>query len=152
MNRPAQGETLLNEFRVRLEPIPAPARRPRVYFEEWNDPLITSIAWVSELIERAGGEDIFSALRSQNRAPDRVVTSDQVIAANPEIIFTSWCGKPVSVESIVSRRGWSNLSAVQHRQIYELRGADILQPGFGLIRGYEEMKRHLHGLMLACQP
>src|SRR6185436_3375298 len=112
---------------------------------EWNDPLISGIAWVSELIERAGGDDIFTALRSQTRAPDRVVTAAQVTAANPEIIFASWCGKPVSIEAIAGRPGWSLLSAVQSRQIYELSGAHILQPGFGLICGYEEMKRHLQG-------
>jgi iron complex transport system substrate-binding protein len=147
VDRSEEGERLLREFRARLAPVKPLPRRPRVYFEEWNDPLISGIAWVSELIERAGGEDIFSTLRSQTRAPDRVVTSEQVLGANPEIIFASWCGKPVSIESIATRMGWSSLSAVQGRHIYELSGADILQPGFGLLRGYEEIKGRLQVVM-----
>jgi len=139
IGREAAGESLLREFRERLAPVPQPMRRPRVYFEEWNEPLITGIAWVSELIERAGGEDIFASLRSEGRARDRVVMAEQIIAAAPEFIFASWCGNPVSIESIGGRPGWSQLPAVQQSRIYEIPGADILQPGYGLIRGYERI-------------
>jgi len=120
-----------------------PALRPRVYFEEWDDPLIAGIAWVSELIERAGGEDIFSALRDQRGAPARVVSSEQVRAARPEIIFASWCGKSVCVEAIIGRQGWDTVPAIQHRRVYELKSARILQPGFEIVKGYEELKSRI---------
>jgi iron complex transport system substrate-binding protein len=84
-----EGEKLLNEFRERLAPVENVARRPRVYFEEWNDPLISGIAWVSELIERAGAEDIFPELRTKRAAPERVISPEQICQANPEIISAS---------------------------------------------------------------
>ncbi|MEJ0088438.1 MAG: helical backbone metal receptor [Limisphaerales bacterium] len=83
------GEKLLEEFRERLAPVKNNSSRARVYFEEWNDPLISGIAWVSELIERAGGEDIFSHLRTERAAAERVVSAGQILQANPEIIFAS---------------------------------------------------------------
>src|SRR5271154_54261 len=137
------GEKLLNEFRERLAPVKNVARRPRVYFEEWNDPLISGIAWVSELIERAGGEDIFPELRTRRAAIERAVSSEKVCEANPEIIFASWCGKPLQVSQIRSRSGWNNLSAVRNNHIYEISGDDVLQPGFRLVYGYEKIKQHL---------
>ncbi len=144
VNRQEEGQALLREFRARLAPVTLPAIRPRVYFEEWDDPLIAGIAWVSELIERAGGEDIFSALRDQRGAPARVVSSEQVLAARPEIIFASWCGKSVSVEAIIGRQGWGTFyPAIQHRRVYELNSARILQPGFGMVKGYEELKSRI---------
>jgi iron complex transport system substrate-binding protein len=135
---------LLREFREKLEPVCVAAEnRPRVYFEEWNEPLITGIAWVSELIERAGGEDVFAQLRSQSAAPNRAVTSQQVLHANPEIIFASWCGKPFRAEEIAARSGWGQVTVVREKQIYEIPGPDILQPGFRLVYGYDRIKRHL---------
>jgi iron complex transport system substrate-binding protein len=130
----------LQEFRERLEPIPKPVSRPRVYFEEWNDPLISGIAWVSELIERAGGEDIFSELRDKRAAPERVVSERQVLKANPDTIFASWCGKPVNTASIARRTGWQDMAAVRQGRIWEIASADILQPGWRLIHGYERIK------------
>jgi iron complex transport system substrate-binding protein len=137
------GEKLLNKFRERLAPVKNVERRPRVYFEEWNDPLISGITWVSELIERAGGEDIFPELRTKRAAPERVVSSEQICRANPEIIFASWCGKPVQVAEISARHGWNNLTAVRENRIHEIAGEDTLQPGFRLVFGYEQMKRLL---------
>lgn len=139
--RERESEQLLDEFRKRLAPVNNVRRRPRVYFEEWNEPHVCGIAWVSELIERAGGDDIFAGLRSQRAASARVVSADQVCRADPEIIFASWCGKPVRAEQIAGRPGWKNVSAVCARRIYEIPGDDILQPGFRLVYGYEEMKR-----------
>jgi iron complex transport system substrate-binding protein len=136
-----KGERLLNKFRERLAPVGNVTRRPRVYFEEWNDPLISGIAWVSELIERAGGEDIFANLRTKRAAPERVVSSEQICQADPEIIFASWCGEPVQAAEIVARPDWNNLVAVREMHIHEIPGEDILQPGFRLIYGYEKMKR-----------
>jgi iron complex transport system substrate-binding protein len=138
-----EGEKLLNEFRERLAPVKNVTRRPRVYFEEWNDPLISGIAWVGELIERAGGEDVFSELRTKRAASERVVSAEQVCNANPEIIFASWCGKPVQADEIAARHGWNNLVAVRVNRIHEIPGEDILQPGFRLVYGFEKMKRLL---------
>jgi iron complex transport system substrate-binding protein len=135
------GEKLLNEFRERLAPVENIARRPRVYFEEWNDPLISGIAWVSELIECIGGEDIFANLRTKRAAPERVVSPEQICRANPEIIFASWCGAPVQAAQIAARPGWNDLTAVRENRIHEIASEDILQPGFRLIYGYEKMKR-----------
>ena len=140
------GEKLLEEFRERLAQMAKTTSRPRVYFEEWNDQLISGIAWVGELIERAGGGDIFPDLRTKRAAPERVVSSEQVCHANPEIIFASWCGKPVQVAEITSRPGWKDLAAVRANQIYEIPGEDILEPGFRLVHGFERIKQHLHAL------
>jgi len=141
VGRESEGEKLLCEFRRHLAPVPFPTARPRVYFEEWNDPLITGIAWVSELIERAGGEDIFADMRSEGSAAGRVVSSEQVLARCPDIILASWCGKPVDVDAIAARARWESLAAVQGRLIREIPGADILQPGFRLVAGYDRLKR-----------
>jgi iron complex transport system substrate-binding protein len=138
-----EGEKLLNEFRKRLLPVQNVARRPRVYFEEWNDPLISGIAWVSELIERAGGEDIFPELRTNRASQERVVSTEQIRRANPEIIFASWCGEPVQAAQIAARLGWNDLTAVRKNRIHEIASEDILQPGFRLVYGYEQMKRLL---------
>jgi iron complex transport system substrate-binding protein len=141
VHRERQGEKLLNEFRKRLAPAKNTLRRPRVYFEEWNEPLISGIAWVSELIERAGGDDIFARLRSQRASSARVVSPEQVCRANPEIVLASWCGKPVQAEQIAARPGWNKVAAVREQRIYEIAGDDILQPGFRLMYGYEQMKK-----------
>ena len=140
------GEKLLVEFREKLKPVETVGVRPRVYFEEWNEPFITGIAWVSELIERAGGKDIFAELRDKPAASDRVVTSRNILQADPEIILASWCGKPVHVEGITGRLGWNNLTAVRENRIYEIPSADILQPGFRLVYGYDQIKCHLQAL------
>lgn len=139
------GARLLEEFRERLAPVESRAVRPRIYFEEWNDPLISGISWVNELIERAGGTDIFPELRARRAAKERVVTPDQVCVANPEIIFASWCGKAVEVDTITSRAGWQNINAVQRGRVQEIPSNDILQPGFRLVDGYDQMKRIIGG-------
>lgn len=140
-DRERETESQLREFRDRLRAASINSSRPRVYFEEWNDPYISGIAWVSELIERAGGEDIFGGLRTHRAARERVVTSEQVCGANPEVIVASWCGKPVRGEEIAARPGWEKVAAVQSNRIYEIPGDDILQPGFRLVYGYEKLKQ-----------
>ena len=105
------------------------ALRPRVYFEEWDDPLITGIGWVSELIEIAGGDDIFTELRGKAAAKDRVVTVDEVAARMPDIILASWCGKKVRPEKIRERPGWNIVPAVIRNRIVEIKSPLILQPG-----------------------
>jgi iron complex transport system substrate-binding protein len=145
----AGAERWLREFRERLAPVETAERRPRVYFEEWNEPLVAGIAWVSELIERAGGNDLFSQLRSKRSAAERIVVPHQVRTGNPEIIFASWCGLPVQTAAIVSRPGWNEVAAVQDGLVYEIPGNDILQPGFRLVHGYERIKQHLSGAPVA---
>jgi iron complex transport system substrate-binding protein len=121
--------------------------RPRVYFEEWPEPLIVGIRWVSEAIEVAGGRDVFPELRAQARAPDRVVAAEEVVRRDPEIILASWCGKPVDRAAIAARPGWAAISAVERGQIHELDGADILSPGPSLLVGL----RHIHEVVQAFQ-
>lgn len=116
----------LDEVRAAAARLP---RRPRVYFEEWDDPLIGGIRWTEELIEIAGGEPIFPEHRSASLAKDRIVTSDQVIERAPDLIIGSWCGKPVRQEKIKSRPGWDRIPAVRDGQIYEVKSTYILQPG-----------------------
>jgi iron complex transport system substrate-binding protein len=115
-------------------------KRLKVYFEEWNDPLISGIRWVSELIEAAGGEDIFPELRNRSRAPDRVVTGDEVIRRQPDIIIASWCGKKADLEAICQRPGWTTIPAVGNGRVNEIKSAHILQPGPGLMRGFRQLR------------
>jgi iron complex transport system substrate-binding protein len=130
---PEKGNALAEELQRGLERIQQEAarlqRRPRVYFEEWDDPLIAGIRWVEELIEIAGGEPSFPQLSGGRLARDRVVASEQVIDAAPEIVVASWCGKPVRKERICSRPGWSGIPAVRIGDVYEIKSAYILQPG-----------------------
>jgi len=104
-------------------------RRPRVLFEEWNDPLISGIRWVEELVEIAGGEPLFPELRHASLGKDRIVNAEEVIRRDPEIIVASWCGKRVRPELITSRPGWENVTAVRDGQIHEIKSFVILQPG-----------------------
>ena len=121
--------------------------RPRVYFEEWMDPLIAGIHWVSDIIEIAGGRDIFPELRDRASARGRIVDPDEVVRRNPQIILASWCGKPVDIEAIRQRPGWDQVSAVKAGHVHELEGADILSPGpsvlLGLRRIHEIVQRFL---------
>ena len=118
--------TRLNLARERAQAL---SWRPRVYFEEWDDPLITSIGWVSELVELAGGENVFADRASGAMASERFVTHDQILAARPEVIMACWCGKAVVLDQIASRAGYEALPAVRHARLYELDPAIILQPG-----------------------
>jgi len=128
-----QAARLVADLQRSLEEIRASAaeqsRRPRVYFEEWDDPLISGIQWVEELIEVAGGDSIFPELRHKKLARDRIVESAEVVRRDPEIIVASWCGKPVRRERIAGRSGWQEVAAVRDGQIHEIKSAYILQPG-----------------------
>ncbi len=105
-------------------------RRPRVYFEEWDEPMISGIRWVSELVEIAGGEDVFSTLSRSQAASGRIVSdAKRVIEKNPEVILGSWCGKKFRPERVASRPGWDAIAAVRENQLFEIKSADILQPG-----------------------
>jgi iron complex transport system substrate-binding protein len=119
--------------------------RPRVYFEEWDAPLIAGIRWVSELIEIAGGNDVFPELRERAAAAGRVVDPDEVARRDPQIILASWCGKRLEPDRIRSRPGWDLISAVEENRIYELDGADILAPGPSVMAGL----RRIHEIVQA---
>jgi polyphosphate kinase len=144
VRRGDRAEELVAQMERALEPIEANgAHRPKVYFEEWPEPLITGIGWVSELIERAGGTDIFAELRREKKADARAVDPEEVSSRAPEIIFASWCGKPVQMKDIASRRGWDKIPAVRDGRLVEIPSDDILQAGPGLVRGYEILKREI---------
>lgn len=141
-----RAEALAQEMAARLIPA-TPARRPRVWFEEWDDPLISGIGWVSELIEVAGGEDVFADLAHQKSARDRIVTPDRVIAAAPDVILASWCGKKVRPEKIAARPGWDTIPAVQAGRIIEIKSPLILQPGpAALTDGLDAIRAALEGV------
>jgi iron complex transport system substrate-binding protein len=105
------------------------SRRPRVYFEEWDDPMISGIGWVSELIEAAGGVDVFAHRASCRSAKDRIVTAEDVIRSEPDIIIGSWCGKKFRPERLASRPGFDRIPAVQSGALHEIKSPLILQPG-----------------------
>jgi iron complex transport system substrate-binding protein len=129
---PERAEALVQHYEGRLRQLSrrlADRVRTRVYFEEWDDPLISGIGWVSELIEIAGGEDIFAELRHAAAARDRIITSEAVIAAAPDVILASWCGKKVVPDRIRQRPGWHAIPAVRHCRIVEIKSPLILQPG-----------------------
>lgn len=124
---------LVSRFTDDLETIRASAarfpQRPRVYFEEWFDPLISGIRWVDELIEIAGGETVFPELRDRQAAKDRIIMPEAVIEANPDVIIGSWCGRQVKKQLIRSRQDWDKINAVTRNHIYEVKSTYILQPG-----------------------
>lgn len=122
----AELERGLEHMREKAAALP---RRPRVFFEEWDEPLISGIRWVSELVEIAGGEDVFPELRTRHDGPGRIVAPDAVIPRAPEVILASWCGKKVRPERIRARAGWDALPAVRDGRIHEIKSALILQPG-----------------------
>jgi iron complex transport system substrate-binding protein len=127
-----RGDQLAGSYEVRLANISSATRaptKPKVYFEEWDDPLISGIGWVSELIEIAGGEDVLPKLRFQKAAKDRIISADVVRAAAPDVILASWCGKKVVLDRIKKRPGWSEIPAVRNNRIVEIKSTLILQPG-----------------------
>jgi iron complex transport system substrate-binding protein len=132
-------EARLAEARSRAECLP---KRPRIFFEEWDDPLISGIGWVSELVEIAGGVDIFADRRNQGAAKDRVVATEEVVAREPDLIIGSWCGKKFRPERVATRAGFDRIPAVQHQDLYEIKSSLILQPGpAALTDGLSELQR-----------
>ena len=128
-----KADALATSYEERLAGFRAGVRqrrdRPRVYFEEWDDPMIAGIGWVSELIEIAGGIDVFDTLSRKQAARDRIVSGADVIASSPDVILASWCGKKVRPERISARPGWSGIPAVADGRIVEIKSPLILQPG-----------------------
>jgi iron complex transport system substrate-binding protein len=127
-----RAEQLARQYEQRLAEIaatPRPGPKPKVYFEEWDDPLISGIGWVSELVEIAGGEDVLPQLRLHKAAKDRIVAPEIVRSAAPDVILASWCGKKVVPDKIRQRPGWDAIPAVRDNRIVEIKSPLILQPG-----------------------
>ncbi len=129
----AEGERLADRLEANLERIALEAstlpRRPRVFFEEWHDPLISGIRWCSELVELCGGIDVCVETRSQQGAQGRIFAPEEVARRSPEVVIASWCGRKAKREKIVGRPGWDQVPAVINDQLYEVRSTIILQPG-----------------------
>lgn len=129
----AKAEALCNALTANLEKVAAASAnvqaRPKVYFEEWDAPMISAIAWVSELVRIAGGEDIFADRAVQTSAKDRIVTAGEVIARAPDIIIASWCGKKFNPAMLAARPGFDAIPAVRNGRLHEVKSALILQPG-----------------------
>jgi iron complex transport system substrate-binding protein len=122
-------------------------RRPRVYFEEWDGPMFSGIQWVSELIEAAGGEDIFADRSHGKGATERTVSAAEVIERDPELMLASWCGKPLDADAVRARPGWDQVSAIRSGQLHELDPAIILQPGPAcLTDGLAALEKHIRPL------
>jgi iron complex transport system substrate-binding protein len=133
-----------NLERVALQSAQLPVR-PKVYFEEWDEPMISGIQWVAELIRIAGGDDIFPELAAESLAKHRIMADgERVIARDPDIIFGSWCGKKFRPEKVAARAGWQAISAVQNQQLFEIKSPIILQPGpAALTDGINAMAAHI---------
>jgi iron complex transport system substrate-binding protein len=142
-----RGLELITQMQTRLLAIEVATkslkRRPRVFFEEWYEPHISAIAWVSELIGIAGGDDCFPELACQAMGKGRIIADGQVIVQrDPDIIFGSWCGKKFRPEQVLARSGWQDVTAVKNVQVFEIKSAEILQPGpAALMDGVEQIHR-----------
>ena len=125
-------------------------RHPRVYFEEWDDPIITGIQWVAELLRIAGGTDVFPELAAQPLAKNRILAdAGEVVRRDPQIIFGSWCGKRFRPEQVAARPGWDMLDAVRARQVFEIKSPIILQPGpAALFDGLDALHAHIRAWAL----
>ena len=146
-----KGLTLISGMQSRLREIEAAAstlkRRPRVFFEEWFDPHISAIAWVSELMGIAGGDDCFPELAKEPMGKDRIIADGaDIVQRNPDIIFGSWCGRKFRPAHVRARLGWQDVEAVKNDQLFEIKSAEILQPGpAALTDGVEQ----IHNIVMA---
>jgi len=125
--------------------------KPKVYFEEWYDPIITGIQWVAELIVIAGGRECFPELSIQSLAKNRIIDdSMKVVRKNPDIVLGSWCGRKFRPEHVLERAGWGSVNAVKERQVFEIKSAHILQPGpAALTDGLDQIKSIIDNWVLA---
>ena len=133
-----RGQALLLQYQERLTQmdqavqarIAQGKRRPRVYFEEWDEPAISGIRWVSELVQIAGGDDVFPELAAQPLGKHRIIADPlEIVRRAPDIVIGSWCGKKFRPEKVALRPGWQDVPAVRRGQLFEIKSADILQPG-----------------------
>lgn len=149
-----EGKELVNKYISNLESAIENSKsypyRPKVFFEEWNEPLISSIQWVSELIEICGGDLCFPELSTKSMARDRIISPESVIEKNPDIIIGSWCGKKFNPEKVRARKGWENINAVKNNHLYEIKSEIILQPGpAALTDGIVELQSVISGFFMA---
>jgi iron complex transport system substrate-binding protein len=144
-----RGLALIQAMQQRLLAIEQAAsalkRRPRVFFEEWHDPHISCIAWVSELVGIAGGDDCFPELAKEPMGKDRIIADGlEIVRRAPDIIFGSWCGKKFRPELVAARPGWENVPAIKNNQLFEIKSSEILQPGpAALTDGVEKLHRFI---------
>lgn len=144
---PEQANAYADDLAQDLHAIEAAAallpRRPRVYFEEWDEPIITGIRWVAEVIRIAGGDDIFPELSLEPLAKQRILANgDEVVRRAPDIILGSWCGKKFRPERVAARPGWDSIPAVVAGELHEIKSPLILQPGpAALTDGVREIAR-----------
>ncbi len=142
-----RGLALMEQMQQRLLDIEQAAlslkRRPRVFFEEWHDPHISCIAWVSELVGIAGGDDCFPELAKEPMGKGRIIADGlEIVRRDPDIIFGSWCGKKFRPELVAARPGWENVPAIKNHQLFEIKSSEILQPGpAALTDGVEKLHR-----------
>lgn len=149
---PEKGRNLAARLRAGLEEIRREAealpRRPTVLFEEWYDPIISGIRWVSELVEIAGGRDVFAELREFPDAKRRIVDPDEAARRDPELIIGSWCGRKFRPEVVRSRPGWDRVAAVRDGNLREIKSTIILQPGpAALTDGVRALRRHIESVV-----
>ncbi|HEX2796662.1 MAG TPA: ABC transporter substrate-binding protein [Immundisolibacter sp.] len=147
-----QATALVHELQTGMDTVARAAarlsRRPRVYFEEWDQPLISGIGWVSELIHITGGEDCFAELAGAQAARDRVIADPgEVVRRAPELIIGSWCGKRFRPQQVAQRAGWADIPALRNGQLFEIKSPDILSPGPAALT---DGLRQLHARIAAC--
>jgi len=151
VGRPSEGQALVAGFERGMQVIAEEAarlpRRPRVYFEEWDEPRIPAIRWVAELIRIAGGDDLFPERAACSLARDRILADDrEIIARAPDIVIGSWCGKKFQAGSVAARAGWQNVPAVRDGELHEIKSPLILQPGpAALTDGVRAIAAIIHG-------
>ena len=151
-----RGSRLVDQLNSGLDAVREKAHAlnasPRVYFEEWDEPMITAIGWVSELIGIAGGIDVFAHMSREKSATQRIVTADQVMAAGPDIILGSWCGKRFRPERVAARPGYDVIPAVRYGAVHEIKSPLILQPGpAALTEGLDAIAEHISSWARAAQ-
>ena len=150
-----KGEHLVEQYIGKLQATAKRSEqlgmRPKVYFEEWDDPMISAIKWVSELLEIAGGRDCFPELARCDMGAERIIANaDRIIDANPDIIIGSWCGKKFRPEKVVTRPGWESINAVKNGELHEIKSPVILQPGpAALTEGLAELESIIHNAKLS---
>jgi iron complex transport system substrate-binding protein len=132
----------LADIRTAAQALP---RRPRVFFEEWYEPHISAIRWVSELVGIAGGDDCFPELALEPMGKGRIIADGgEIVQRNPDLVFGSWCGRKFRPEQVKARPGWEGVNAVRTGQIFEIKSADILQPGpASLTDGVEQLHQRI---------
>ena len=157
VGRAGEADRLVEELRAHLRAVAALAaalpRRPRVHFEEWDDPLITGIRWVAELVEVAGGDYLFPERSTGHAAKDRIVDPAEVVRRDPEVILASWCGKTVRPAVISARPGWDTTAAVRAGRVHDVSPTLILQPGpAALTDGLDDLHRRIAAAVAAGRP